>query len=297
MAKQAVKRFAADQRDLWTSPIRVRPHDAKWLLLLGGTAAGLMAADHSIMQHNTLSAANMRTSVNFSNVGLGAMVGLGGALFLWGSRKGDDQKEEAGLLSGESAISALVATTIMGYALGRERPYADDARGDSFRAENRFPPTIPPSPGRWPAWWRTGYPGKLTKLFAYGLASAVSVSRVTGNQHFPSDVLVGGAMGWLISRDIYDKHHDGSLGGAPWGGAPAGGGKAFQRAINLASPYVPLDSWVYSDLERLEALGYVHSGFLGHATLDAEGVRATGGGSGWQFARTGDREWAGEPNL
>src|SRR5215471_9685411 len=32
---------------------------------------------------------------------------------------------------------------------------------------------------------------------------------------------------------------------------------------NMASPYVPLDSWVYSTLDRLEALGFVQIGFLG----------------------------------
>jgi endo-1,4-beta-mannosidase len=42
------------------------------------------------------------------------------------------------------------------------------------------------------------YPGWGTRLTVYGIASAVSVSRVMARQHFPSDVLVGGAMGYLI---------------------------------------------------------------------------------------------------
>jgi len=37
-----------------------------------------------------------------------------------------------------------------------------------------------------------------------------------------------------------------------------------QRSVaNMASTYVPLDSWVYSALSRLEALGYVQTGFAG----------------------------------
>ena len=37
-----------------------------------------------------------------------------------------------------------------------------------------------------------------------------------------------------------------------------------QRIVaNMASTYVPLDSWVYSALARLEALGYVQTGFAG----------------------------------
>src|SRR6516162_2053508 len=37
-----------------------------------------------------------------------------------------------------------------------------------------------------------------------------------------------------------------------------------QRSVaNMASTYVPLDSWVYYALSRLEALGYVQTGFAG----------------------------------
>jgi len=43
----------------------------------------------------------------------------------------------------------------------------------------------------------------LTSLFVYGLASAVSASRITGKQHFPSDVLVGSAIGWLEGMYVY----------------------------------------------------------------------------------------------
>ena len=38
------------------------------------------------------------------------------------------------------------------------------------------------------------YPGILTQITAYGLATGVSVSRVLARQHFPSDVLVGSAV-------------------------------------------------------------------------------------------------------
>ncbi len=42
------------------------------------------------------------------------------------------------------------------------------------------------------------YPSKRVQLAAYALALAVSASRVTARQHFPSDVLVGGTFGYLI---------------------------------------------------------------------------------------------------
>ena len=35
---------------------------------------------------------------------------------------------------------------------------------------------------------------------AYGMAGAISFSRITGSNHFPSDVFFGGAMGLVIAR-------------------------------------------------------------------------------------------------
>jgi hypothetical protein len=262
-AKKWLKRFAGDQRDLWTSPDRVRSNDTDWLLMLGGTAAGLIAADHSIMQHNTLSAVNTRRSVDFSDLGVGALVGVGGALYLWGKKTGDDHEQETGLLSGESALNALAASMVLEGILGRERPGVGGAQGKFLKGGTSFPSDHSAVAWSIASMIAHQHPGPLTKLFAYGLAGAVSLTRVTGNEHFPSDVLVGGALGWLTAREMYQKHHDPNLGGEAWGGAPGnGGGETYRDPQKLASPYVPLDSWIYPDLERLAALGYIHTEFL-----------------------------------
>lgn len=49
------------------------------------------------------------------------------------------------------------------------------------------------------------YNGLATKAIVYGLAGTVSVSRVMARQHFPSDVVVGSTLGWLIGG--YVLHH------------------------------------------------------------------------------------------
>src|SRR5207248_8927329 len=36
-----------------------------------------------------------------------------------------------------------------------------------------------------------------------------------------------------------------------------------RNPANMGSPYVPLDSWVYPAFDRLIAMGYVQTGFLG----------------------------------
>ena len=45
------------------------------------------------------------------------------------------------------------------------------------------------------------------QMGVYSLASSVSLTRVLGQEHFPTDVLVGGAAGWLIGHYVFKKHH------------------------------------------------------------------------------------------
>ena len=44
-------------------------------------------------------------------------------------------------------------------------------------------------------------------IAAYGLATGVSLTRVMGQEHFPSDVLVGSSLGWLIGHNVVRHHH------------------------------------------------------------------------------------------
>ena len=50
------------------------------------------------------------------------------------------------------------------------------------------------------------YPDKKwIRITGYSVAGAISVSRVGGLNHFPSDVLIGSSLGWLIGH--YVSHH------------------------------------------------------------------------------------------
>ena len=102
---------------------------------------------------------------------------------------------------------------------------------------------------------------RLQTHFAYGTASAVSVARVTGRKHFPSDVVVGGVLGWLIGRQVYNRHHDSALDDGDYGTfIPEG--RHFEGPQTGAT-YVSIDSWVYPDLDRFEALGYIDTAIVG----------------------------------
>ncbi len=56
------------------------------------------------------------------------------------------------------------------------------------------------------------YPSKPVQIVAYAFALAISASRVTARQHFPSDVLVGGTFGYLIGGYVVRHHAAGDVG-------------------------------------------------------------------------------------
>lgn len=258
-----LKNIAADQKALWIGPKSLRFVDADWLVPLGSAAAAMFATDTEYSKHLSNSPNRIKYSKDLSNYGLGAMGGLTGGLWLWGHMTHDDHKIETGVLAGEAAVDSLAIFYPLKYAFGRERPLTDAYRGRFGVAGDSFP-----SGHATLAWSMASviaheYPGPLTSLFAYGLASAVSASRITAKQHFPSDVLIGSAIGWLEGMYVYRKHHDTRLGGGDWETYAEAHEERERGTGNLGSPYVPLDSWIYPAMERLAGLGLLNDEFMG----------------------------------
>lgn len=262
----APSNFVLDQKAIWTSPFHLRFSDATWLVPIGGLAAGLFATDSEVSRHINTNPNTIHRYKQVSNYGIAAMAGAGAGLYLLGLTKHDEHARETGFLAGEAAVDSFVAAEAVKYMTRRERPYVDNANGSFWHGGDSFP-----SEHAAAAWSIAGviaheYPGPLPKIAAYGLATAISVSRINGQQHFPSDVLVGSALGFLVAHYVYKEHHNSDFLGAPW---PRPGihpeWPSHWSAKFMGSPYVPLDSWVYPALTRLAALGYVNS--------DAEGMR------------------------
>ena len=258
------KSIAEDQKAIWTSPARLRAEDAIWLVPLAGLTAGFIATDTEVSKHLSNSKSEIKYSNDFSNYGVGSLAAVGGGLYLWGHFTHDDHKRETGLLAGEAAIDALAVTYATKYTFGRERPLEDDYRGRFWQGGDSFPSEHSSAAWSIASVIAHEYPGPLTTFLAYGAASAISASRVTAKQHFASDALIGDAIGWFVGEEVYRRHHDPELGGGEWTKpAEALLGDHPYEPKNMGSPYVPLDSWIYPALDRLEALGYVPEGFLG----------------------------------
>src|SRR5213079_2745594 len=257
--------FLGDQEQIWTSPAKLRFSDTEWLVPLSGITAGLFVTDRDFSTHLSQNPSTISHYKTLSNAGVGALIGGAGGMWLLGHVSHNEHWSETGFLAGEAALNSLVAVESFKYTLRRQRPYQGDRSGPFFQSGG----TSFPSEHAAAAWSVAGviaheYPGPLTKIMAYGLASLVSVSRVKARQHFPSDVVVGSVIGNLIAQDIYSRHHDFDFGGGEWRSVSAIA-RGFESAgpQNLASPYVPLESWIYPALDRLAGLGLIDSGFAG----------------------------------
>jgi hypothetical protein len=257
-----LKHIVTDQKEFWTSPARFHTKDLKWILPGVGITAAFIASDS--WWSRQVNPSHMQTSLHISDYGTYSLIGLGGASFLFGHMTHDDHLEEAGLLSGEAAINATGVTYLFKEITQRQRPLQGNGNGDFFVGGQSF--TSEHSAIAWSiaSVWAHEYPGWLSQTAAYGLATAITITRVTAKQHFPSDVVVGSALGWYFGRQVYQAHHDPEVGGSPWGSLlPENTGDKPRNPNYMASPYVAIDSWIYPALQRLIALGYMQSNILG----------------------------------
>ncbi len=302
-----VGRFVDDQQQIWTSPARLRFPDAEWLVPLSGITAGLIVTDRDYSKRLSQNPTTISHYKTLSNAGVAALVGSAGGMWVMGRVSHNEHWSETGFLAGEAALNSFVAVEGLKYSLRRERPFQGDGSGAFFQNGG----TSFPSEHAAAAWSVAGviaheYPGSFTKIMAYGLASLVSVSRVKGHQHFPSDAIIGSAIGNLVAQDIYSRHHDPELGGGEWRSIGEIVRSHDQSPANQGSPYLPLDSWVYPALDRLMALGVIDSGFadmrpwtrsecarlLSEAAekIDEEGAGGAEGGKIYSFLETEFRE-------
>jgi len=263
-----LKRVADDQRQFWVTPLELRrPAAFKTFLPLAGLTTVMIASDRS-MAHQ-VPESQVQRSQRLSNYATFTLAGGVAGMYAFGKLTSNDHLRETGLLSGEAVFNSTLITVALQRSTGRQTPSEGGGKGAFFKAGDSFP-----SEHATLAWSLAStiaheYPGPLTKLVAYGLATTVAATRVTGKQHFPTDVVVGSVLGWYMGRTVYRRHHDPELGGASWGELqdvddPADNTEKEPRSPGrMGSPYLPLDSWVYPAIERLAAFGYAPKAFIG----------------------------------
>ena len=261
--KRMFLNIPGDQKAIWTSPLHIRTTDSYWLLPLGGVTAGLIGSDEHSMARVRSNADAITLGKNVSDYTLAGMASVPALMYAWGGLHGYPRAKETGLLSGEALINSYVVDEALKVAFARERPTAVGGQGKFFQTFSNasFPSTHSTLGWTIASVIAHEYPGWLSQTLAYSGATAISVSRVAGRQHFPSDVVAGAAVGWLIGRQVYRAHHDPDIDDAEFGSFVSAAQE--ERRSRMGSVFVPLDSWIYPELKRLAAMGYIRSQFLG----------------------------------
>jgi membrane-associated phospholipid phosphatase len=260
-----VKHLAGDQRSFWTAPWHLHARDVKWIAPFGGITAAFIASDSWMAKQ--IPSSHVESSRKISDYATYSLAGGAAGSFLWGKAWHNDHLAEAGLLSGEAALNAVAVDESLALAFQRQRPDQGNGHGNFFQGGFRagfqgggsFPSAHSAVAWAVASVWAHEYPSPFSKTLAYAMATAVTITRVTARQHFPSDAVIGSALGWYFGREVYRAHHDRDLGGGAWGSAFGEDSAPAKR--NLGSAYVPIDSWIYPAFDRLIALGVIHAGF------------------------------------
>ncbi|HEX4786237.1 MAG TPA: phosphatase PAP2 family protein [Candidatus Sulfotelmatobacter sp.] len=199
------KRGLRDQSGIYTAPFH--RSELKWVIGMAAVTLGLIAIDKHAS--GALSRNGTNVSTDISNVGLFGTAGAVGILLLDGEARGNSHALETGVLGAEAMANSGVVYAALQLITERQRPLQGAGRGNFFETsglDNSFPS------GHTIITWTAAstiareYPKPWVEWLAYGTAMAVSVTRFTSLQHFPSDVVVGSTLGYLIGRHIFHEH-------------------------------------------------------------------------------------------
>jgi membrane-associated phospholipid phosphatase len=184
--------------------------DAGWWLGFGALTGALIATD----RHTSTLLENSKGQVawgnRLSNIGAAyTLIPIVAGMYTWGVFGENAKARETAVLGGEALLDSLIVVSVLKPIAGRNRPNAKDDQGSFFDGGASFP-----SGHAIETWslasvisYEYGHT-KLVPIIACALAGVVTVSRFGAQQHYASDLVAGGAMGWFIGRYVWKTHQD-----------------------------------------------------------------------------------------
>ena len=208
-------RILGDQKLVWLFPLHLAEgqHILPTIGVVGITG-GLMAGDSHIMVHvrNNASAFHEFDEI-FSGTNTGIVTALIPATFyLYGLVGKSSYSEQTALLMGEAYLDSAIPEVAMKLVSRRLRPVAVPASSDFTDTFFKSNVSVFGKGSSFPSGHSAGIFSIATVVAeryrhhrwvpwaAYGLATAISFSRVPTFAHFPSDVFLGAALGYTITR-------------------------------------------------------------------------------------------------
>jgi hypothetical protein len=208
------KDFLHDQKDIWLFPGQLAKgrHWLPTLAIVGGTA-GLIVADPHAMPYFQSHATNLDdlNDVFDSPITAAEVIVLPASLLVSGYARHDSYQTGTALLAGEAYADSAIVDLAIKAITRRERP-SDIPPGGSFSGTFFNGGKSPFKGSSFPSGHAAGVFSVATVVATryrhhrwvpwamYGFATAVSFSRVTTSAHFPSDVFLGAALGYTITR-------------------------------------------------------------------------------------------------
>ena len=239
LEREFFKNVLRDQKAIWTAPFHLHQHDARWLGPLGLGTAALLVTDRQTGDEIGEFHAQLKTSRIISYAGSTYGVGaVSAGFYLVGRMMHNDRGRETGILGTEALVNSLIVVNALKEVSQRARPLAGRERSEFFEGGSSFPS------GHAIQAWSVAtvianeyHDHVAVQLAAYGIASAVSVSRFTVRKHYLSDVLIGSTMGYGIGRYVYRAHHRTKSGTGDDAGEEALSQSRTQRSLFVMPVY------------------------------------------------------------
>jgi membrane-associated phospholipid phosphatase len=208
------KDFLHDQKNIWLFPTQWAK--GRYLLptlaIVGGTA-GLIVADPHVMPYFRDHSRNLDdiNDVFDSTITTGEVLALPASLLFAGYVRHDTYQVSTALLAGEAYADSAVVDLAIKAITRRKRP-SDVPPGGSFNDTFFSGGQSPFKGSAFPSGHTAGVFSVATVVatryrnhrwvpwVTYAFATAISFSRVTTLSHFPSDVFLGAALGYTITR-------------------------------------------------------------------------------------------------
>ncbi|MGD0841426.1 MAG: phosphatase PAP2 family protein [Candidatus Acidiferrales bacterium] len=211
---QCAKDIGHDQVGIWTSPSRIKRRDLIWIAPFAIATVIAFRTDSDTSQDIGFNPKVVNVGNKLSDLGSGyATVGFGAALWTIGDLTHHQHFAETGRLGLEAIADAYLVDEAMKIATNRQRPYQNTVeRGDFWEdgTKGMFNSSFPS--GHAITTWALArvvteeYPNTWVRIGAYSIATLVSLGRITAQKHFPSDVVVGGTLGYLIGGYVFRQH-------------------------------------------------------------------------------------------
>ncbi len=197
--KYIAVRLVKDQRDIYTAPFRPSNYQAKYIIpfvivaafipadryLLRISAHQGLQRRHYILQRRFGQYRRRRLPASFSTAPWRTTI--------------TPVKLDCSPPKASPNSAALYAVTNV--IAGRQRPNEGNGHGDFFQnnaLDSSFPSGHATLQFSMSSVLAHEYPSLGSKFLWYGLGTAVAASRVVGRDHFPSDVIMGGTLGYLV---------------------------------------------------------------------------------------------------